>query len=110
MTRDEIAKQLIDLSKKLTEHEAVAVKSALALDDAEDALDTAQATLLLSGKVEGKNQETRDAHLREQTMEFRSAVREKRREHALAAGRLRALTATFSAYRNVAKMYHNEER
>ena len=110
MNKDEIAKQLIDLARKITEHEAVAVKSALALADAEDALDEASAALLLAGKVEGKNQETRDAPLREQTAEWRCAVRAKRREHALAAGRLRALSTTFSAYRNIAWMFHNEER
>lgn len=110
MQKDEIEKTLLALAKTIGEHEAAAVKAALALEQAESDLRDVEATLLVEGKVEGKNQETRDAHLHQITAEFRGKVRERKREHALAAGRLRAVLATFSAYRNIAKMYHNGEQ
>lgn len=109
MQREKITAQLNDLSKRIADAEGEAVKSAEALAEAEEALLVAEDLLLTEGKLDGKNQETRDAQARQMTAELRQKRADARRAHAKNAGRLRVLLCHFSACRNVAKLYAREE-
>jgi len=98
--REQCIERLLKMPAEIADAEDRVVQCVAELTTAKEALEDAEARLLLSGEIDGKNAEARRAQLRERTTAEREAVRkaeqalaQAKAELAKAQVRLRALEA-----------------
>lgn len=101
--------QLLLLPEQILEAEQECQEASESLDRAREELKDIEADLIFHGRIQGKNKEERDAHLRLSTERLRKnlAVAEYRLEEARI--RLRYHQNRFSAFRAVVRFLAREE-
>jgi hypothetical protein len=98
---------LIELPLAIEEQERLLLSQEFALSDARDELLTAEDLLVqqgADGPIDGKNERTREAQLRDQMIEEHAAVTTAERAVHRTKLELRTLQARFSATRAIARL------
>ncbi len=101
---NEVIQRLLDLPGEMAERESELLRFEEDRRQAEVALQAATDTLLLSGLIDGKNAEVREAQVRAGTTTERAALAMEERLVASAKFRLHCLQNEFASYRSVARL------
>lgn len=94
-----------NLPQAIAEAEQAVVSATRALKDAEDALALKESTLIMEGKVNGKNEMERKAQLLALTVEERRAVNEAQDQLAMARLNYNKVVNEFKAARSMAQLF-----
>ena len=103
-----LIKRLMEIPGEIRHGEAILIDLMYDLQAAKDRLTSKEAELLLSGAIDGKNAEIRNAQMRELTTTEREAVAAAERILALQRANLTALQNEFRALRSVARLLKME--
>ncbi len=109
MTKLELIEKLSSLPELIAEQERAVISAYQQAQESKNILNEAEGVLILSGQIDGKNAETRNAQLRAKTASEREAIQKAENELSVARAHLNRLNNELSAYRASAGMLKGVE-
>ena len=109
MTKLELIEKLSSLPELIAEQERAVINANLQVQDSKNILTEAEDILLLSGAIDGKNAETRNAQLRAKTASEREGLQKAENELSIRRARLSFLNNELAACRAIAGMLKGAE-
>lgn len=102
--KNTVIEKLQNLPEQIEAAERLYDNASIELQEAKDELDEKEAALILSGKIDGKNAELRQAQMLALIRSERKAVRSLEKEVSRHKVDLNSLVNEFKAYRSIARL------
>ena len=109
MTKLELIEKLSSLPELIAEQERAVINANLQVQDSKNILTEAEDILLLSGAIDGKNAETRNAQLRAKTASEREGLQKAENQLSIDRARLNRLNNELAVYKAIAGMLKGAE-
>ena len=109
MTKLELIEKLSTLPELIAEQEKAVINANSQVLASKSILTEAEDVLILSGAIDGKNAETRNAQLRAKTASEREGLQKAENEVSIRRAKLNFLTNELAAYRAIAGMLKGAE-
>ena len=109
MTKLELIEKLSSLPELIAEQERAVINANLQVQDSKNILTEAEDILLLSGAIDGKNAETRNAQLRAKTASEREGLQKAENELSIRRAHLNFLNNELAVYKAIAGMLKGAE-
>ncbi len=109
MTKLELIDKLSSLPELIAEQERAVINANLQVLASKSILSEAEDALILSGAIDGKNAETRNAQLRAKTASEREGLQKAENEVSIRRAKLSFLNNELAAYRAIAGMLKGAE-
>lgn len=109
MDRNAIIARLLELPGEIKDAEDEVIEAVDILQGQKSKLTEKQDTLLLSGSIDGKNAETRNAQLREKTTDEQFSIRQAENDLSVAKAHLNHLLNEQSNLRAIAGLLKGDE-
>ena len=109
MTKFELIEKLSTLPELIAEQERAVINANLQVLASKSILTEAEDVLILSGAIDGKTAETRNAQLRAKTVSEREGLQKAENEVSIRRAKLSFLTNELAAYRAIAGMLKGAE-
>lgn len=109
MTKLELIEKLSSLPELIAEQEEAVIDANLQVQDSKNILTEAEDVLILSGAIDGKNAETRNAQLRAKTVSEREGLQKAENELSIDRARLNRLNNELAVYKAIAGMLKGAE-
>lgn len=109
MTKLELIEKLSSLPELIAEQERAVINANLQVQDSKNILTEAEDILLLSGQIDGKNAETRNAQMRAKTVSEREGLQKAENQLSIDRARLNRLNNELAVYKAIAGMLKGVE-
>ncbi len=109
MTKLELIEKLSSLPELIAEQERAVINANLQVQDSKNILTEAEDVLILSGQIDGKNAETRNAQMRAKTVSERGGLQKAENELSIRRARLSFLNNELAVYKAIAGMLKGAE-
>ena len=109
MTKLELIEKLSSLPELIAEQERAVINANLQVQDSKNILTEAEDVLILSGQIDGKNAETRNAQMRAKTVSERGGLQKAENELSIRRARLSFLNNDLAVYKAIAGMLKGAE-
>jgi len=109
MTKLELIEKLSSLPELIAEQERAVINANLQVQDSKNILTEAEDVLILSGQIDGKNAETRNAQMRAKTVSEREGMQKAENQLSIDRARLNRLNNELAVYKAIAGMLKGAE-